>query len=63
MITARLRRKLGIKMGTKISFTRRRGKLIIQPLNQSYFDCLAGILGTEGKMLRSLLQDKKKEYH
>jgi AbrB family looped-hinge helix DNA binding protein len=32
-VPTRIRRKLGIKKGTKISFMKRRGKLIIQPLD------------------------------
>lgn len=61
VVPARIRRKFGIKKGTKIGFIERDGKLIIQPLNKSYFLSLAGILGTDGDMLKGLMEDKKRE--
>jgi AbrB family looped-hinge helix DNA binding protein len=61
VVPARIRRKFGIKKGTKIAFIERDGKLIIQPLNKSYFLSLAGILGTDGDMLKGLMEDKKRE--
>jgi hypothetical protein len=39
----------------------RDGKLIIQPLDKNYFLSMAGILGTDGTMLKSLMEDKKRE--
>jgi AbrB family looped-hinge helix DNA binding protein len=61
VVPAKIRRKFGIKKGTKIAFIEQNGKLIIQPLDKSYFESLAGVLGTEGKMLKSLMDDKKRE--
>jgi AbrB family looped-hinge helix DNA binding protein len=61
VIPSKLRRKLGIKKGTKVAFIEQNGKLILQPLDKNYFESLAGILGTDGKMLSSLLEDKKME--
>ena len=61
VVPANIRRKFGIKKGTKIAFIEQNGKLIIQPLDKNYFESLAGILGTEGKMLKSLMEDKKRE--
>jgi AbrB family looped-hinge helix DNA binding protein len=61
VVPVKIRRKFGIKKGTKIAFIEQHGKLIIQPLDKSYFESLAGILGTEGKLLKSLMEDKKKE--
>lgn len=61
VVPANIRRKFGIKKGTKIAFIEQNGKLLIQPLNKNYFESLAGILGTEGKMLKSLMEDKKRE--
>ncbi len=61
VVPARIRRKFGIKKGTKIAFIEQNGKLIIQPLDKNYFASLAGVLGTGGKMLKSLMDDKKKE--
>jgi AbrB family looped-hinge helix DNA binding protein len=61
VIPSNIRRKLGIKKGTRIAFIEQNGKLILQPLDKNYFESLAGILGTDGKMLNSLLEDKKRE--
>lgn len=61
VVPVKIRRKFGIKKGTKIAFIEQHGKLIIQPLDKSYFESLAGILGTEGKLLKSLMEEKKKE--
>ena len=61
VVPANIRRKFGIKKGTKIAFIEQHGKLFIQPLDKSYFESLAGILGTEGKLLKSLMDDKKRE--
>jgi len=61
VVPANIRRKFGIKKGTKIAFIEQNGKLLIQPLDKNYFESLAGILGTEGKMLKSLMEDKKRE--
>lgn len=61
VIPAKIRRKFGIKKGTKIAFIEQNRKLIIQPLDKNYFESLAGIIGTEGKILKSLMEDKKKE--
>ena len=61
VVPAKIRRRFGIKKGTKIAFIEQNGKLVIQALDKSYFDGLAGVLGTEGKMLKSLMEDKKRE--
>jgi AbrB family looped-hinge helix DNA binding protein len=61
VVPAKIRRKFGIKKGTKIAFMEQHGKLMIQPLDKNYFESLAGILGTEGDMLKGLMEDKKKE--
>jgi AbrB family looped-hinge helix DNA binding protein len=61
VVPAKIRRKFGIKKGTRIAFIEQHGKLFIQPLNKSYFESLAGVLGTQGKLLKSLMKDKKRE--
>jgi AbrB family looped-hinge helix DNA binding protein len=61
VIPAKIRKKLGFKRGTKIAFAEIEGKLNIQPLDRNYFTGLAGILGTDGEMLKSLVEGKKKE--
>jgi AbrB family looped-hinge helix DNA binding protein len=61
VIPVKIRRRLGIANGTKVAFVEQEGKIIIQPLDKNYFNNLSGILGEKGKMLKSLMEDKKKE--
>ena len=61
VVPARIRKKYGIKKGTTIAFIEQNGKLILQPLDKGYFESLAGVLGTDGDMLKSLREDKKRE--
>ena len=61
VIPARIRQKFEIKKGTRVAFVEQQGKFILQPLNKKYFANLAGVLGTKGKLLRSLMESKKKE--
>lgn len=61
VVPSKIRLKFKMKKGTKVAFIEQNGKLIIQPLDQNYFQSLAGILGTEGDMLKSLMDDKKRE--
>ena len=59
VIPAKIRKRLNIKYGTKIAFIENNGKIIIQPLDKNYFKSLSGAMGLKGKMLESLLKDKK----
>jgi len=61
VIPAKIRRKFGIKNGARVAFVEQQGKLTLQPLNKAYFANLARVLGTKGKLLRSLMESKKKE--
>jgi AbrB family looped-hinge helix DNA binding protein len=61
VVPAKIRKKLNIKKGSRIAFIEQNGKLLIQPLDNTYFKGLAGALGTDGDMLKSLKEDKKRE--
>lgn len=56
-----IREKFRLEKGTKVAFIEWDGKLMIQRLDREYFLGLAGILGTEGKMLKSLMAHKRRE--
>lgn len=62
VIPKKIRKSLGITKGSKVAFIENDGKIILQPLNKGYFESLAGILGTDGRVLKSLMRDKKKEH-
>ena len=61
VIPAKLRRKYGIKTGTKIQFAEQNGEIIMLPLTEETIDQNIGFLGTKGKLLKILLQEKKAE--
>lgn len=54
-----LRKKYNLKKGIKIAFIEKVDKLIVQPANKKYFHEIAGTLGLKGKMLKSLLEEKR----
>jgi AbrB family looped-hinge helix DNA binding protein len=61
VIPKKIRKSLGITKGSKVAFIEKDGKIILQPLNKGYFESLAGILGTNGRVLKSLMAGKKRE--
>ena len=61
VIPVKIRRRYGMKNGSKVAFIEQGDKVIIQPLDKEYFNKLAGILDEKGKMIKSLMDDKKKE--
>ncbi len=61
VIPVNLRRKYGIKNGSKVAFIDKDKKLELRAVDKNYFKKLAGSLGLKGKMLKSLMKDKKIE--
>jgi len=61
VVPSRLRRKFNLKKGVKVAFIEKDGKLIIQPLDREFFENIAGCVKTQGKALKSLMEDKKQE--
>ena len=61
VIPSKLRRKFGIKKGTQVHLYERDGEIVIRPITDEYIKSLAGISGTKGKLLKSLLEEKEKE--
>lgn len=65
VIPSRIRRKLNIKKGTKLSIEEKSDELILKPVTPRYFEKIAGIIPTKGKLTRLLLderaRDKEKE--
>ena len=61
VIPKKIRKSLGITRGSKVAFIEKDGKIILQPLNKGYFESLAGVLGTDGRVLKSLMEEKKNE--
>ncbi len=61
VIPSKIRRKLGIKKGTKVTFTERNGEIILRPISDDFIKSMAGVAGTKGKLLRALRMEKKRE--
>ena len=61
VIPSRIRRHLNIKKGTKLCVIEKGHEIILQPLTHDYFEKMAGILKTKGKLTRSILEERAKE--
>ena len=58
VIPSRIRRKLNIKKGTKLYVEERDNEIILRPLTQAYFEQIAGILQTKGKLTKLLINER-----
>jgi AbrB family looped-hinge helix DNA binding protein len=56
-----LRRKLGIMKGTQVYRYEQDGEIVIRPITDDYIRRMAGFTGTNGKLLKALMQAKAKE--
>lgn len=61
VIPSKLRRKFGIKKGTQVCLYERDGEIVVRALTDEYLRGLAGITGTNGKLLKALRNEKVKE--
>lgn len=61
VIPAKIRRKMGLKKGTKVAIIEKENGLLVEPLNKRYFEKYAGILKGKGKASRALLEERRKD--
>lgn len=61
VIPAKLRHRLGIGKGTRLAVKERDGAIVLQPLTHEYFERMAGILKTGGKLTRALLEERARD--
>ena len=61
VIPARLRRRFGIKKGTRVTFVEHAGRIIVQPVTQEFIRGLRGSLPGEPSALADLLAERKRE--
>lgn len=64
VVPARLRRKFGIKEGTRLNFTEENGRIVVQPLTKEYISSFRGIFKTkpgEKSAVQELLEDRAAE--
>ena len=61
VIPARLRRRFGIKKGTRVTFVEDAGRIIVQPVTREFIRGLRGSLQGEPSALAGLLAERKRE--
>jgi AbrB family looped-hinge helix DNA binding protein len=61
VIPARLRRRFGIKKGTRVTFIEDAGRIIVQPVTREFIRDLRGSLKGEPSALATLLEERKRE--
>jgi AbrB family looped-hinge helix DNA binding protein len=58
IIPARLRKRYGLKPGTKIRFIERENKILLQPITREYIHSLCGILKGRQSLTKELLKER-----
>lgn len=61
VIPSKIRSRHKIKKGTKLCIIEKGDQIILQPLTEEYFEKMAGILNTKGKLTKALLEERQKE--
>jgi len=61
VVPAKLRRKYGIKPGTKVCFIERDHEIIFQPLTKDYIRGVCGMLKSETSATEELLRERGKD--
>lgn len=61
VIPSRLRRRYGIKPGTKICFIERDSEILFQPVTREYIRSVCGMLKSETSATEELLKERAKD--
>ena len=61
VIPKKIRAFFHIKKGTQVRFEARNGEIVLKPLTPEYFEKMAGILGSGGKVTKALLEERAKD--
>jgi AbrB family looped-hinge helix DNA binding protein len=61
VIPSKIRRRLNIKRGTKLYIEEKGEELIIKPVTPAYFERIAGVLQTKGKLSKTLLEERSRD--
>jgi AbrB family looped-hinge helix DNA binding protein len=61
VIPAALRKRYGIKAGTKIHFIERGGEIVIQPVTKEFIRSVCGMLKSEKSATEELLKERAKD--
>jgi AbrB family looped-hinge helix DNA binding protein len=61
VVPSRLRRKYGIKPGTKICFIERDNEILFQPVTREYIRSVCGMLKSDTSATEELLKERAKD--
>lgn len=61
VIPAEIRKKYDIKKGIKFLVEEKGNNLLLIPLTAEYFNRIAGVLNTKGKLSKALLKERAKD--
>jgi AbrB family looped-hinge helix DNA binding protein len=61
VVPAKLRRRFGIKRGTKVYFIERGGEIVFQPVTKEYIRSVCGMLKSETSVTQELLKERAKD--
>ena len=61
VIPASLRRRFGIKKGTRVTFVEDAGRIIVQPVTREFISGLRGSLKAEPSARKGLLDERKRD--
>ncbi|MEW5746916.1 MAG: AbrB/MazE/SpoVT family DNA-binding domain-containing protein [Nitrospirota bacterium] len=61
VIPARLRKRYGIKPGTKVNFVERGAEILFQPVTKEFIRSVHGMLTSETSVTEELLKERVKE--
>ncbi len=61
VVPAKLRRKLGIKPGTKVCFVERGNEILFQPVTKEYIRSVCGMLKSDTSVTEELLEERAKD--
>lgn len=61
VIPSKMRKKLGLKKGTKVCLVDHGDEIIIRALTKDYFEKMAGALKTAGQLSKKILEDRVKD--
>jgi AbrB family looped-hinge helix DNA binding protein len=61
VVPARIRKKFGLKKGSKVVIIDEQNGFSVRPVERQYFEQFAGLLPGKGKAARALLKERRKE--
>ncbi len=61
VVPAKLRRRYGLKPGTKVYFIERDEEILFQPVTKEYLKSVHGMLTSETSMTKELLKERAKD--